>query len=231
MPFCPAIAPIASNTCDGTTKDSATVFPVPPSSSDCIIACISGRDPACIFASAMKPPTTSRRLLAASSSRASARMTPPTPASIWMLPEYEPVAETRAREDHSGARNVGRCRVGMQTGDDAIDVALEVDAGRILKLALAVFLQRQRAAKSLTHVRGHDFLNVRKGDDRRVARDESKLFGPCMLREGAGGEPDVIRHEPGAETDSEHQQRDNHEIAGSRRHGKRPLDLIRDAPN
>ena len=141
------------------------------------------------------------------------------------------LVEATAREDHSGARHVGRCRVGMQTGDDAIDVAFEVDAGPILKLALAVFLQRQPTAKSLTHVRGHDFLNVRKGDDRRVARDESKLFGPCMFREGAGGEPDVIRHEPGAETDSEHQQRDNHEIAGSRCHGKRPLDLIRDAPN
>ena len=52
-----------------------TVFPVPLSSSDCIIACSSGLAPDPIFASARNPRTTSRRLLYDSSSRIRAKRT------------------------------------------------------------------------------------------------------------------------------------------------------------
>ena len=78
-----------SNTSLGTANESATVLPVPPSSSDCIIACTSGLPPVCSLPSARNPRTTSRRLLAASSSRVSARSVPRRPPLTCALIENQ----------------------------------------------------------------------------------------------------------------------------------------------
>ena len=37
-------------------------------------------------------------------------------------------------------------RIGIQAGDDAVDVGFDVDAGLVLEFALAVFVHRQGAA-------------------------------------------------------------------------------------
>src|SRR4051812_42027637 len=57
-------APMTSNNSAGTTNESETVLPEPPSSSDCIIASSCGFAPEPSLASARNPRTTSRRLLA-----------------------------------------------------------------------------------------------------------------------------------------------------------------------
>src|SRR5262249_61607487 len=62
---------------------------------------------------------------------------------------------------------------------------------------------------------------------RSRARDVSEFFGTAGLHERPGREAHVIRNEPGAQTDAEHQKRNNHEIAGPRDHRQRPQRLIR----
>ena len=52
-------------------------------------------------------------------------------------------------------------------GDDAVDVGLDVDAGLVLELVLAVLVHREARAKPLAEVGGHDFVDVGVGDERR----------------------------------------------------------------
>src|SRR5262249_14408626 len=113
--------------------------------------------------------------------------------------------------------------------DDPIDVGLDVDARVILEFALALRLGREGVMKLLAELRSHHLVHVRKGDHRCVARNELEFFGAAALSGRPCGESHVVRHQPGAEADSEHHQRNNDEIAGPRGHESSLMLLIRTA--
>ena len=99
------------------------------------------------------------------------------------------LVEAAAREDHAGALGSLLSRIGIQAGDDAVDVGFDVDAGLVLELALTVFLHRQDAAELLAQLGGHDLVDVGVGDDGGVAGDEGELVGPPWRPSALAGNP------------------------------------------
>ncbi|PYR00084.1 MAG: hypothetical protein DMF96_04590 [Acidobacteria bacterium] len=127
--------------------------------------------------------------------------------------------EAAPRQHHSRARSVRAITIRIEARDDPVDVGFEIDPGLVLKFLLPVFLHRQGAVKLLAQLRGHDLVHVRERDGRGVPRDVSKLFGTSLAAERAGGEPDVVGDQPGAQAHAQDQHRDNHEIPGPCSHG------------
>ena len=80
-------------------------------------------------------------------------------------------------------------RIGIEAGDDAVDVGFDVDAGLVLELAAGRFPCIGGAAELLPQLRGHDFVDVGVGDDGGVARDDTaSSSGPPRAEKGAGRE-------------------------------------------
>src|SRR5207247_5237896 len=114
--------------------------------------------------------------------------------------------EAAARDDQSRSRKVVGRRPRIQARDDTIDVGLDVDAGPLLELALAVLATRKRLVQLLAKLRGHDVLHVHVRDDRGVARKEPQFVGTLASGKSAGWKPDVIRNQSGPDSDTQHQK-------------------------
>ena len=61
--------------------------------------------------------------------------------------------------------------------DHPVDVGFDIDACLAVELLLTVWKTRHGRPGALAEVGGHDLVNVRERDQRRVVRHELELFG------------------------------------------------------
>jgi hypothetical protein len=121
-----------------------------------------------------------------------------------------------------GAALLGRhLGVGRHVGDDVMDVALDVDAGRVAQLVTAALLfWRLQPLDVLAELRVHQLLHVGERHHHGVPRDVTQLLGAGLLREGAR-DAAIVRHQAAGQAYDQECDRTDEKIARPFCHSRR----------